>query len=34
MESKKVAAKLGRVATGRMDRPVEDVVINSIDITE
>jgi peptidyl-prolyl cis-trans isomerase A (cyclophilin A) len=33
-ESQKVVAKLGRVATGRMDRPVEDVVIESIDITE
>ena len=33
-ESQKVVAKLGRVATGRMDRPVDDVVIESIDITE
>lgn len=33
-ESQKIVAKLGRVATGRADRPVEDVVIESIDITE
>ncbi|WP_018581842.1 peptidylprolyl isomerase [Corynebacterium pilosum] len=33
-ESKAVVDKLANVQTGRMDRPVEDVVIQSIDIVE
>ena len=33
-ESQKVVAKIGRVATDRMDRPQDDVVIESIEIQE
>ncbi|MDN6404846.1 peptidylprolyl isomerase, partial [Corynebacterium sp.] len=31
-ESQKVVAKISRVSTNRMDRPDEDVVIESIDV--
>lgn len=31
-ESRKVVDELSKVATGRMDRPVEDVVINSVTV--
>ena len=33
-ESQKVVAKISRVSTGRMDRPVDDVVIESVEIQE
>ena len=33
-ESQKVVAKLSRVATDRMDRPNDDVVIESVEIQE
>ena len=32
--SKKVVDELANVQTGRMDRPVEDVVINSVEVSE
>ncbi|MDN5723980.1 MAG: peptidylprolyl isomerase, partial [Corynebacterium sp.] len=31
-ESQKVVAKISRVSTNRMDRPDEDVVIESVDV--
>ena len=33
-ESQKVVTKISRVSTGRMDRPVDDVVIESVEIQE